>query len=72
VENLFGYTPRYEDLSWTGFEFSRADFERITSIDPKAWGQELELHADLFARLRHHLPAELTAVKSAIQEKLAA
>jgi phosphoenolpyruvate carboxykinase (GTP) len=72
VENLFGYTPRYEDLSWTGFEFSRADFERITSIDPKAWGEELELHADLFARLRHHLPAELTAVKSAIQDKLAA
>jgi phosphoenolpyruvate carboxykinase (GTP) len=72
LEHVFGVTPRYEDLSWTGFEFSRADFERITSIDRDAWGKELELHQELFTRLAHHLPPELTAVKSTLQERLAA
>jgi phosphoenolpyruvate carboxykinase (GTP) len=72
VETLFGVTPRYEDLSWTGFDFPRADFERITSIDRSAWDKELEMHAELFDRLRYHLPAELAAVKSAILDRLAA
>jgi phosphoenolpyruvate carboxykinase (GTP) len=72
LENLFGVSPRYEDLSWSGFDFSRGDFEKITSIDRSAWNKELELHAELFDRLQYHLPAQLADVKNKIQEKLAA
>ena len=72
VEHLFGITPRYEDLSWTGSEFARSDFDKITSIDKAAWQREIELHNELFKQLEYHLPVELTIVKSELERRLAA
>src|SRR5690606_14133173 len=37
TENIFGTTPRYEDINWNGIDFSREQFEQITSIDKDAW-----------------------------------
>ena len=45
---------------------------QVTSIDKAAWGEELELHAELFQQLAYHLPAELTATKAKIEQRLAA
>ena len=72
VENLFGVTPRYEDLSWQGLDFSAAQYRVVTHIDSAAWKTELGLHAELFKQLAYHLPAELTATKSKIEGRLAA
>jgi phosphoenolpyruvate carboxykinase (GTP) len=72
AEHLFGTSPRYDDLSWAGTEFSRELFERITSIDVAAWQQEIALHDELFDRLQHRLPEALAAVKAQIAKKLAA
>ena len=71
-ENLFGVTPRYEDLSWQGLDFSVAQYRVVTHIDSAAWKTELGLHAELFKQLAYHLPAELTATKSKIEARLAA
>ena len=71
VEHVFGTTPRYEDLSWEGADFTKADFDRITSIDATAWRSELALHAELFERLEHHLPEALGRVKDQLAERLA-
>ena len=71
-EHVFGTTPRYDDLTWDGADFTRADFDLITSIDHAAWKQEIALHDELFDRLRHHLPAELGVVKDRLNERLAA
>jgi phosphoenolpyruvate carboxykinase (GTP) len=72
VENIFGVTPRYEDLSWEGANFSKADFEKITSIDRTTWLAEVELHAELFAKLATRLPHQLTTVRKALVARLAA
>ncbi len=72
VENVFGTTPRYEDISWQGADFSREKFETITSIDRAAWQKEVALHSELFARLKHHLPEALTTVKDQLERRLAA
>jgi phosphoenolpyruvate carboxykinase (GTP) len=72
IEHLFGTTPRYDDLSWTGVDFSRESFERITSIDHAAWQQEIKLHNELFSRLQHRLPPALSAVKERLEKKLVA
>jgi phosphoenolpyruvate carboxykinase (GTP) len=72
IEHLFGTTPRYDDLSWTGVDFSRELFERITSIDHAAWQLEIELHNELFSRLQNRLPPALSAVKERIEKKLVA
>jgi len=70
-ENVFGVTPRYDDLPWDGIEFSADAYARITSIEIDAWQAELALHDELFDKLRHRLPAELEQVKARIAQRLA-
>ena len=72
VEHVFGTSPRYEDLNWTGLDFPPARFQQVTSIDPEAWQAEMSLHDALFEELAWHLPAELKATKARIEERLAA
>lgn len=72
TEHVFGVSPRYEDLNWTGLDFSAEQFNTVTSIDKAAWQAELKLHAELFQQLDHHLPKELPATKAAIEQRLAA
>jgi phosphoenolpyruvate carboxykinase (GTP) len=71
VDHLFGTTPRFNDLKWDGIEFTRQQFEQITSIDKAAWEKELELHTELFDTLKHHLPQELEAAKAQLEKRLA-
>ncbi|HEY2254797.1 MAG TPA: phosphoenolpyruvate carboxykinase (GTP), partial [Variovorax sp.] len=72
AEHVFGVSPRYQDLNWTGLDFSTRQFDTVTSIDKAAWLAELKLHAELFEQLAHHLPKELPATKAAIEERLTA
>ena len=71
-ETMFGIAPQYSEINWTGLDFSADQFDSVTSMDRPAWEAELKLHAELFDQLAHHLPAELPATKSAIEERLAA
>jgi len=72
VENVFGVTPRYEDINWAGLGFTAEQYRQVTHIDKAAWLTELDLHAELFEQLAHHLPAELPATKARIEARLAA
>jgi phosphoenolpyruvate carboxykinase (GTP) len=72
VENIFGVTPRYQDLNWAGAHFTKSDFDKITSIDSAAWSREIDLHDELFKKLEHHLPKELDGVRSALRARLTA
>jgi len=71
-ENAIGVSPSYEELNWTGLDFSASQFQTVTSIDKAAWVAELKLHEELFSQLAYHLPAELTATKQALAQRLAA
>jgi phosphoenolpyruvate carboxykinase (GTP) len=62
-------SPRYADLNWDGLDFTRASSTR-SPASTAAWKAELKLHAELFAQLAHHLPAELTATKAQIEARL--
>ena len=72
VAHVTGVSPRYEDLTWTGLDFSAAQFATVTGIDKADWQAELKLHDALFAQLAHHLPKELPETKAAIEQRLAA
>jgi phosphoenolpyruvate carboxykinase (GTP) len=71
-EHVFGISPAYEELNWTGLDFSAEQFRTVTSIDKAAWKAELQLHADLFQQLAYHLPQELQDTKARIETRLAA
>jgi phosphoenolpyruvate carboxykinase (GTP) len=72
ADNVFGFSPRYEDLRWDGLAFTREQFASVIGIDKAAWQQELALHAELFQTLQHGLPAQLPATRNALAERLAA
>jgi phosphoenolpyruvate carboxykinase (GTP) len=72
TDHVVGITPSYEDLNWTGLDFSREQYQSVTSIDKAAWQKELQLHAELFQQLSYHLPQELDATKAQIEKRLAA
>ncbi|MCU7548132.1 phosphoenolpyruvate carboxykinase (GTP) [Chitinophagaceae bacterium LB-8] len=58
VESPIGWVPRYEDMDWTGLDFSRDDFARIMTIDREPWKQELLSHEELFEKFYDKLPKE--------------
>jgi phosphoenolpyruvate carboxykinase (GTP) len=72
ADNLFGVSPRYEDLRWDGLAFTQDQFASVIGIDKAAWQQELKLHAELFQQLTHHLPAVLPTTMARMEQKLAA
>ncbi|MFI4939272.1 MAG: phosphoenolpyruvate carboxykinase (GTP) [Burkholderiales bacterium] len=72
AENIFGITPRFNDLTWDDLEFSQEQFETITSIDQAAWQAEIILHSELFDKLKHHLPQELVETKKQLEKRLSA
>jgi phosphoenolpyruvate carboxykinase (GTP) len=72
TDNIFGVSPNYGDLNWSGMDFSQAQFDSVIGIDHAAWQHELTLHTELFNQLAYHLPAELVATKQALEQRLAA
>jgi phosphoenolpyruvate carboxykinase (GTP) len=63
VESPLGRMPRYEDLDWTGLDFSREQFNNVMSVDRDLWLQEVLSHEELFIKLYDRLPKELVAIR---------
>ena len=72
TDQAFGISPTYEELNWTGLNFSQDQFNTVTSFDKAAWQAELKLHTELFTQLKHHLPKELEATRLKLEQRLAA
>ena len=71
VENVFGYSPSYQDLNWDGMPFTQEQFNQVISVDNASWREELKLHDELFTQLSHGLPKVLTATKTKLESRLA-
>ena len=59
AESPIGWMPRYEDIDWTGLNFSKEDFEKIMTVDREPGKQELLSHEELFERMYDRLPKEI-------------
>jgi phosphoenolpyruvate carboxykinase (GTP) len=58
VESPIGWMPRFEDIDWTGLDFSKDDFDAIMNISSEEWKQEMLAHEELFERMYDKLPKE--------------
>jgi phosphoenolpyruvate carboxykinase (GTP) len=58
-ETPLGWMPRYEDIDWSGLDFSKEKFEVIMAVDRTAWRKEIMEHEELFFDLHAHLPKEM-------------
>ncbi len=55
-----GWMPRFEDLDWSGMgDISKAQFQELTRVDTQMWQEELDLHGELFDKLKERLPKQL-------------
>jgi phosphoenolpyruvate carboxykinase (GTP) len=72
TETLFGVSPTYGEINWTGLNFSAEQFAIATSIDKAAWQAELKLHDVHFEQLAHRLPQELIDTRGALAQRLTA
>jgi phosphoenolpyruvate carboxykinase (GTP) len=58
-ETPIGWQPRYEELDWTGLDFTKQRFDDLQAFDRAAWRAEVIGHEELFLDLHDHLPKEL-------------
>jgi len=72
VDNGFGISPAFDEITWTGLEFTKAQFATVTSLDKADWKTEIALHTELFKQLAYHLPSQLEATKAQLEQRLAA
>jgi len=72
VDNGFGVSPAFDEITWTGLDFTPAQFATVTSLDQADWKTEIALHTELFTQLAYHLPAQLQSTKAQLEQRLAA
>ncbi|CAM8642225.1 PckA Phosphoenolpyruvate carboxykinase (GTP) [Comamonadaceae bacterium] len=72
TETGFGLAPTYNEINWTGLDFSQAQFDSVTSLNKDDWKAEIALHTELFTQLAYHLPKELEETKTQLAQRLAA
>ncbi|GMW00672.1 MAG: phosphoenolpyruvate carboxykinase [GTP] [Candidatus Hydrogenedentota bacterium] len=69
-ESPLGWMPRYEDIDWTGIEFSEDDFTEVMSVDRDAWQAEILSHEELFMRVYDRLPKEFVFMRQLMLSQL--
>ena len=72
VDNGFGISPAFDEITWTGLDFTKAQFATVTSLDKADWKTEIALHTELFKQLAYHLPPQLESTKAQLEKRLAA
>jgi len=70
VESPIGWMPHYDDIDWTGLNFSKLDFDKIMAVDREEWKQELLAHAELFERMYDRLPKEFIFMRELLLSSL--
>jgi len=70
VESPIGWMPHYEDIDWSGLDFSKQQFDNIMAIEREEWKTELLSHAELFERMYDKLPKEFIFMRELLLSSL--
>lgn len=70
LESPVGWMPRYEDLDWTGLDFSSDKFSQLMSIDREGWKEEALSHESLFVKVYDKLPKEFVYERELLLSRL--
>ncbi|MFY9225492.1 MAG: phosphoenolpyruvate carboxykinase (GTP) [Blastocatellia bacterium] len=71
TESPLGWMPRYEDLDWTGLNFTADDFNHeLMSVEREAWKKEVLSHEELFEKLYDRLPKEFLLMREMLLSSL--
>jgi phosphoenolpyruvate carboxykinase (GTP) len=70
VESPIGWMPHYDDIDWTGSDFTKQQFDSIMMVDREGWKNELLSHAELFERMYDKLPKEFIFMRELLLSSL--
>jgi phosphoenolpyruvate carboxykinase (GTP) len=70
VESPLGWMPRYEDLHWTGLDFSQDRFHELMSVGRDAAAAEARAHEELFDLFLDRLPKEFLLERELLRSRL--
>ena len=70
VESSFGYMPRFEDLDLNGLDFTKEQFDAITSISRAESASEIEEIKGFFDKFGAKLPPELEKQRQEFGERV--
>ncbi len=69
TESPIGRVPTYASMTWTGLDFSEAQFKEVTHLDAGAWKRELVSSAEFFAKFDGRAPKEMKSISDGILER---
>ena len=67
--SVLGTMPKYEEIDWTGLEFTPAQFENVTKLDKQTWLGELEGVKEWFQKMGAKLPAKLVSIRDELEAR---
>ena len=70
VKTAIGFVPNREDIDMTGLELPTGTFEKLFTIDPAAWQEEMNGVTEFFKKFGDRLPLELWAQHEALARRL--
>jgi phosphoenolpyruvate carboxykinase (GTP) len=70
VESPIGWMPQYEDIDWSGLDFTKQQFDQIMQVDREQWKVELLSHAELFERMYDRMPKEFIFLRELLLSSL--
>ncbi len=69
VETPLGWMPRYDDIDWSGMDFSREQWSELMKIDRRTLLSQTLGHEELFLKLWDHMPKELLWIRDALTSR---
>lgn len=70
VESPIGWMPTYDDIDWSGLDFTNEQFDSIMDIDREEWKAELLQHVELFEKMYDKLPKEFIFMRELLLSSL--
>jgi phosphoenolpyruvate carboxykinase (GTP) len=64
-KTLLGTMPRYQDIDWSGTDFSSERYIGVSALDQGKWTQEIRSHEEFFSQLGAKLPPAFQRVREA-------
>lgn len=71
VDTPIGYMPTYSSMTWTGLEFTEAQFRSVMNLDPAAWRKEVASSLEFFGKFEDRTPREMMQIADGILGGLA-
>ncbi len=69
-ETPIGWMPRYDDLDWTGLDFTKEQWDQLTALDRGRLKSQIVSAEELFLLLSDHLPKEMLFERELLVSRL--